>query len=862
MKNLFFAVLMIAAFGINAQEKTNVLDRVSAALPAYFEAFPLEKVYIQTDKEVYSPGEIIWFSAWVTGRTNFQFGNLSPDINLNLYNSEGQFITGDKFLISGGRLNGDMKLPEMLPNGRYYLAAFTPLQLHPEEVFIQPIIVDQPYEQEARVTLAEPEKIYPAGTEADIELVVQDAFSRPADRYNFDYTLMHKGETIASGKLRSSGGKATIRAKIPGKTGAEPLVLSVTHPRGIWADRFNLMTGADEINVKFYPEGGNLINNVPVKMGFYATRHGSRQVDFEADILDQDGNIAGKTSTFLPGFGLFPFRAEPGKEYRMVITSGAGKGQSFSLPRQDGAKVGLAISRADQGYINADIVAPDARPRQLAVAVTEKLNIIWAANFEVTQSARVRIPTDDFDHGIQMITVFDEDGTVLAERLVFTPEKNRLKVNLSEELAGGQVKITVQTSDSDGNPVPASLVLSVADNTRVLDKTNSLESYFLFSGELVNPIADPNGLMRSGAQFSTAIDYILIANKLKAFSWENVFKNAENGSESFLEKKGIRGQVTSRRGEPVGGAKISLLNSRDMQMYAATADSEGNFIFPTLNPVDLTDYTITATDERGRSVLSVVLEPSFSDKIGGMIKKLDSRFELLYAYKTPGSEYYNANPGFMVKAPSVSRQSAPPPSRARSNSYKSLLATATNLLDVIKMMKPYQLMGGQIVFFGTQNSFYHQSGALIVIDGQKMGTSADILNMISPNDVESINISLDPMDIQKYTGLNNVGIIEINTKRGGQSPVLPSVAAAAPQAIYQDGYRVPRSFLTTEGLKYDSGKDMRTTLFWNPNLETGREGKETFAIPLSEVKSGFRIMVEGMDTNGRFLFGSSEFTVR
>ncbi len=861
MKKLLFAALFLLATNIGAQEKENILDRVSAALPTYFNAFPSEKLYITTDKEVYAPGEIIWFSAWITDRAGFQFGNLSPDLNVNLYNADGQFITGDIFRISGGRLNGDMKLPDILPVGRYYLSAFTPLQVYPEEVFIQPVFIDQPYEQEARVMPAQPEKVYPAGKETAIELDITDAMGRPVDRYNFDYVVLHKGETLTSGRLRSTSGKAMIRAKMPVSTGADPVILSLSHPRNLWNDRFNLVTDADEIQIGFFPEGGNLIHNIPAKIGFYATIHGNRPIDIQGDIFDQEGNIVGKTTTFIPGYGLFPFRADPGKEYRMVITSALGRGQSFNLPKQDHTKIGLTVSRTESGFINADIVSPDSKPRQMAVAVTEKFNLIWAANFEISQSARVRIPTNDFGPGIQLITVFDEVGNVLAERLVFTPVKPNVLLTISNQLTSEQVTISLQATDGEGKPLVAGIVLSVADQSRTLAKTNSLESYLLLSSELENQVSNPDLLFANQAQMQTAVDYILIANRLKNFSWENVMKTSKNGYESFMEQKGIRGQVTSRRGEAVGRAKISLLNSRDMQMYSATADSEGNFMFPTLNPVDLSDYTITATDERGRSVLTVVLEPSFSDKIGKLITKSDGRYELLYSYKTPGAEYFGANPDLIVKAPVVSRQAAPDPTRARSDSYKSLLATATNLLEVIKMMKPYQLMGGQIVFFGTQNSFYHQSGALIVIDGQKMGTSAEILSMISPNDVESINISLDPMDIQKYTGLNNVGVIEISTQKG-QSTVEPAAIAAKPETIYQDGYRVPRSFLTTEGLKFESGKDLRTTLFWNPTLETDKDGKLTFSIPLSDVKSGFRIVAEGMDNTGRFFRGVSVFTVK
>lgn len=862
MKKVLFAILALIMLNSSAQEATNILDRISVALPEYFNAYPLEKVYVQTDKEIYAPGEIIWFSTWITDRASFDFGNLSPDVNISIYNASGQFITGDKFQITNGRVNGDIKLPVALSTGRYYLAASTPLHLHPEEAFVKPIFISQAYEQEALVTLANPEMVYPAGTEVTIELFINDYFGQPVDRYNFDYSITHGTQSLASGKSRSANGAASVRVKIPDNTGIIPVELTLSHPRSLWSEKHNLLTEGDKLDLKFYPEGGSLIENIPVKMGFYATSQGSRPVNIEADILDASGMIVGKTSTFLPGFGLFPFRAEPGKDYRLVVTSNYGKGQVFPIPEQSSEKVALSVTFTDEGFINADIVSPNDKPRQLAVVVTENFNMIWAANFEVTKSARVRIPTIDFDPGIQNISVFDQDGSLLASRLVFTPEKNRINTQISSEVVDNQVKITVQYKDSEGKPGLSNLLISVIDKTRITEIRNSFESYFALVAELRNPIVDPAGLFSSESNMSTAIDYILIANELKCFSWNNVLNNENGEIATFLERKGIRGQVVTRRSDPVKGAKISLLNSRDMQMYSSTADEQGNFLFPSLNPVDLSDYTITATDERGRGVLTVKLEPAFSDQVGAAIKNWDPLYYSAKQFSSFSPEYYRTNPGFIVNAPAIVRApAATTTGKPRSEGYKSLLQTATSLLEVIKVMKPYQLMGGQIVFYGTQNSFYHQSGALIVLDGQKMGTSSDILNMIAPNDVESINISLDPMDIQKYTGLNNVGIIEINTKKGDYNK-LPTAQIPAPEIIYENGYRVPRSFLSTDGIRFGSGKDMRTTLFWNPALELNREGSSTFAIPLSEVKSDYVIMVEGMDNQGRFSKASRVFTIK
>ncbi len=862
MKKLFFLATALLMLNASAQDEPDILDKISSVLPAHFETFPLEKVYVQTDKDVYAPGEIIWFSARVTSRSSVTYGNLSPELNINLYDASGKFITGDKFLIDDTRVNGDIRLPSVLKKGQYYLVAFTPLQLNPDEAFIKPFIVDQPYAEEASVILSNPGKLYSAGKEALIDLLVNDHTGQPVDRYSFDFSVDHAGKTLASGKLRSTRGTASIKVTLPENPGNKPVKLTLSHPRNLWMQKYNLRTDADQLSVVFYPEGGNLVDNVPVKMGYYATAHGLVPVSFEADILDESGRFVAKTGTFTPGYGLFPFRSEPGKIFRMVITSDYGKGQSFELPVQNPGKVSLAITRQQDGYIYADVFSPGEETRTLSIIVTERFNMVWAASFEAGKSARLRIPAEELSPGLQHISVFDQSENLLASRLIFTPEKSQLKLQVIPEIDNNQVRITVQAEDTDGKPVAASLSLSVVDKSRVVDKFSHLKDYFLLNSELKNPILETAVLYDEESNLEMALDYILISNELKGFSWDKVLTFGKDpGQGAFPAGKGVRGQVTTRRGQSAGGAKVSILNSRDMQMYSTTADENGNFIFPALNPVDFSDYSFTATDESGRGSFNIELEPSFSDKTGMEIIAREGIFTSALRYASPSPDYYRSNPEFVIKAPAVIKPAPQAVTKTRSESYKALLQTSTSLPDVIKMMKPYTLMNGQIVFMGTQNSFNAQSGALIVIDGQKMGTSADVLNMVSPHDVESINISLDPSDIQKYTGFNNVGIIEINTKKGGTVKA-PGMSLPATEETYRDGYRIPRSFLTTDGIKYQSGKDMRTTLYWNPQLEPGTKGSATFAIPLSEVKSTFVIYVEGMDNQGNAGKASAVFQSR
>jgi len=88
------------------------------------------------------------------------------------------------------------------------------------------------------------------------------------------------------------------------------------------------------------------------------------------------------------------------------------------------------------------------------------------------------------------------------------------------------------------------------------------------------------------------------------------------------------------------------------------------------------------------------------------------------------------------------------------------------VLDIIMAIKSYHIKDGMIFFSGSaMNSMYGQEGALIIVDGIKMGTNIGILDNIPITEIAKISASTNPSDIQRYSGLNTTGIIEVVMKK-------------------------------------------------------------------------------------------------
>lgn len=146
-----------------------------------------------------------------------------------------------------------------------------------------------------------------------------------------------------------------------------------------------------------------------------------------------------------------------------------------------------------------------------------------------------------------------------------------------------------------------------------------------------------------------------------------------------------------------------------------------------------------------------------------------------------------------------------------------------NIYDILMSIKPYRMEGGKIIFgLNVGSSVNYQDGALIVVDGIKMGTDASVLSTIPVPDIARITASTQVMEIQKYSAMNSVGVIEITTKKSPE-------------------------FLKNEA---NAKKTKSSTLFWGPDIMTDNAGKASINFSKNDNSAEVVISVVGMAANG------------
>ena len=94
----------------------------------------------------------------------------------------------------------------------------------------------------------------------------------------------------------------------------------------------------------------------------------------------------------------------------------------------------------------------------------------------------------------------------------------------------------------------------------------------------------------------------------------------------------------------------------------------------------------------------------------------------------------------------------------------------------------------------------------------------------------------------------------ITMKHGSEHNYLTSENPSGLISYVFKGYYAARAFYSPKYDKPNTGNyqtaDLRSTIYWNPNIITGKDGKASFEYYNADTKGTYRVVIEGIDDNG------------
>jgi len=723
----FLSVLVLFA-GMQSAAGQTVSQALNKRLETLKTQSDKERVFLISDRDLYSPGENIWLTAMVYDILSPSLSNLSSSVFVRVYNSDQSEVLSKKFPVINGIATGAMTLPADIPDDIYYLKGETSLSGVPG-LYFKKIIINQKPIPQFIIEASIPDQLFKPTEQIPMTITFKDYYNEPISSINYLVEFFDGAKKISeiSGKIKKEL-NAEVKFTVP-----QTLASGLLHYRitGSQKSREAILTGqlktvSEKIFVEFYPESGKLVDNIQTKVRFYVYDAAGQPVSASGSLIAM-GVKLNPISSNSNGLGAVSLTPNANTEYKLQLELPGTGVVEFPMPAvqekgmtlQFGASSGNLVS----GHIKSNY------PTQTAVILIAESNGNIIHLSEQTIGAEFPIAIDVSKAGNSMIhlVLLSATADILAEQLVF----------------GGDLNHTKKLE-------PATINKAVR-------------------GKMAYELAGPIGATAMSAVNQPWIMSILTNYQpwLLAYPYDFVQQSMYQ-TESFL---------------------AGIIDDELLQEYLACYT-------PSLFSWDkvLNTQGSQVIYKQSKSVMS---NKALLDKIKIHGNEIRTNDVVKQTNMNASSYFITSNPKFLTALYDQKTENIP--------SYVKMLQSGTQLLEVIQTIKPYRLEGSNIVFVGGSNSLMAQGGALIVIDGVNRGTDVAILRNISSFDVSKINVSTNPVDIQRYTGLNSVGLIEIWLKKGE----LPDNT----QAKAQNGEDV---FIPVD---YEQSKsqnaDYRSTLHWN-----------------------------------------------
>ena len=852
-KQLFFLIILVFSTFTGVGQENDFITRLKTQLLLFRTRKVDQVIVVQTDKTLYRQGETIWMKGYVTDAVTHALSINSLELAVQIYDNKGVNVLEGKFMLKNGVADFNFDIPADLPSDLYFLVAYTPEMENGDirKIFKKEINIGRPENLEIVPHLEYSKPFYTADCKESATLKLTDFDGKPISGKKFEYQIFSQDRELLSGKGKTSstGSGDFVFFTPPAQNGA-PLLVSITIPAG--KDHLNLVSkiplASEKISVKFFPEGGARVPGVLQLIVFEAKDQLGNPAELKSDILDESGKVVASAATAGHGLGAFSLLNTDSGKLTMRISSDIAKNQEFQLPLF--APEGMTIRVKGNDGKNLSLLlgrSPKSETGKFKMVAVGNGELLWAGDFELGPSGGVNVPLDNFNTEIAAFAVFNNSGVLVAQRLINTGKSQSLNVSFAAAknvyASGEEGELRVRITDLKGNPVWAELTVNMADKYAFPVSSQRIEA-LSYGLEAPVPVDES-----AAARGSLTVDDFLLSNSLTGFDWETVLlTDPAKISTGRINAIRISGSVVDDKNLSVSNALVSLTGP-SLQLFNTTSNPQGDFSVNLPVTIDKKDLSASATDVLGKMTYKVRLNKSFKDELLNRLKNMSlSEWKILDQIDHSG--YLKKNPDFF-KARSVVKVRAGEKKVAPAY-WKKYVNGASSLFEILSSIRPFEMSGGKIIFRG-RNSFLAQDGALIVIDGIRMGTEASQLSMINPLDIEDIRILLDPVEMGQYSALNSVGVIEITTKRGNTRDLIPEEVNPKPAD------KTAKVF-SPEPIG-DGKYNLKTTLQWMPVLYTNENGEATIPFKMGSIKSTFILEITGFSNHRQWIGRETEIRV-
>ena len=499
--------------------------------------FPQEKVYLEFDNSAYFQGENIWFKAFVTHASTLQRAP-SKVLYVDLIAPDGYVCESLKLKVVAGQADGVFSL-------------------------IDPSTV-QGRSQRGMIN-------YPSGfyeirayTQNQLDFPQNAIFSRILPVYT---RPKHDGDY----------GNSLVQEENKKERNYDPL-------------REETDVQKRDIEVAFYPEGGDIVQGLPCNVAFKAT--GPDGLGLDGQLILVDG--ADTVSTVHDGMGSITFTRSQRSGAQAQFVSRDGDSRRVTLPRAVRSGYSMIVSERTDSTLKAMAYrTPDRSEEEIGVVVTCRGEVVHFSKIAGADSMQVSLDASSWPLGVCRLTLYSKEGMVLSSRSLFHSNASftapRIEV-FTDSLYGIPFMpeiLNLRLTDQKGNPIRDRFCLSVRDIEEYgSGNTDNIMTNLLLSSDLRGYIQNPAWYMQSDDDLHhRAMDLLTLVQGWERYEWRTMTGQAgwreQHRVEDSLTMNGWLLSYATREKLPNVNV-MSTLTPKDktrFEQFEYTTDTTGYFGF-------------------------------------------------------------------------------------------------------------------------------------------------------------------------------------------------------------------------------------------------------------------------------------------
>ncbi|MBN2814800.1 MAG: carboxypeptidase-like regulatory domain-containing protein [Bacteroidales bacterium] len=620
------------------------------------------------------------------------------------------------------------------------------------------------------------------------------------------------------------------------------------------------------VDLRFLPEGGTCIADIPQRMAFNAVASSGKTLKVQGEVKNQLGESICRFISGTYGSGLIAFTPKQGDRYFAFMDGEEFSGMKWPLPIPESSGAALRVDYDSPEVLEIQVEGSGVKDRNYHLTVTLNEMRVHDSDIRLDSTFKLMLGTADLPAGTACVTLYDNEQKPVAERLVFINAHKKMNIEISSSSImfqqGDETEITLNTTNHKGEDISALLSIAVVDSiTGYYDSEpiQDIESTFLYDKDFYNNL--PASIKLQGLSQLGIDDIDLL---LMTYGWRKIHIKESHQvvtADQLVDYDFLK--ITNPGTRKTGRSEITISTVESPEIITIPIDNkrESFLFYDSLNPYIRQILILPDEDPRRNTSLVNTCFPgnaTFTEKA----KIEHSHFGLPGTDKSyTGKEHPVIFRDSVINIDDVVVKAAK--KRVYANEHEEQYKTAQtttlkredmitcfNFEDVLVRCNLYKLdtrkKEVELRFygnFGAQTSF----PAMFVLNDARVGYDYSMIADIPAAEITSVTILKGSLGYNRYGA--RYGIIFVVTKNGSDPtykkyPNTRTDDLMKPVRLFRTEieYYIP----TREEIQAIPEFQNRPTLYWKNEVFLDGTGPVTIRYPNNIVRGTAMVIVNGV----------------